>query len=455
MHGIRNHRLLRLLSILLLVCVLTLQPVFAAVGDVDGNGQVNGDDYIYLARSLAGWNGYTIPSTAVADFNLDGEVNAKDRLYLARHLAGWQGYELPSGAPLALAAGDYYGRSTLAAEDDAAHKQRCYDYILDGLSNRLDMIDFEYTQLDVQLPSGDAVRVFDLVIADHPELFWASGALSCGYTGDGMISWICPDYYVSAQDLPTMRATFDATVASFLTGIDSSMSEYEREALIHDRIINACTYNSAQNQQWRYTAYGCLVEHTCVCEGYAKAFQVLLAQAGIQALYVSGLGNNENHGWNIVRIDNVYYHVDVTWDDPVVKEGNAPVLLHNYLNVPDSYITEDHTVLTGRMAYNPPVCNSWAANYYTVNGLTAVLELNSIKASIAAQALAGKGISSEFEFFLDTPAAIDDITDFISDNYMAIWNQVNSCCDPSFTGFPSNISYGLNGRVFRFHYVFG
>ena len=29
----------------------------------------------------------------LADFNGDREVNAKDRMYLARKLAGWEGYE--------------------------------------------------------------------------------------------------------------------------------------------------------------------------------------------------------------------------------------------------------------------------------------------------------------------------------------------------------------------------
>ena len=65
----------------------------AQLGDINGDGEVNAKDRMYLARALAGWDGYTVPSVELADFNSDGEVNAKDRMYLARKLAGWDGYQ--------------------------------------------------------------------------------------------------------------------------------------------------------------------------------------------------------------------------------------------------------------------------------------------------------------------------------------------------------------------------
>ena len=63
-------------------------------GDCDGNGEFNRADRIYLARALAGWEGYQVPDPEVADFNGDGEVDRGDRIYLARVLAGWEGYSV-------------------------------------------------------------------------------------------------------------------------------------------------------------------------------------------------------------------------------------------------------------------------------------------------------------------------------------------------------------------------
>ncbi|MBQ8118993.1 MAG: dockerin type I repeat-containing protein [Lachnospiraceae bacterium] len=70
-----------------------VDELLAQLGDINGDGDINAKDRMYLARALAGWDGYAVPGVELADFNGDGEVNAKDRMYLARKLAGWEGYE--------------------------------------------------------------------------------------------------------------------------------------------------------------------------------------------------------------------------------------------------------------------------------------------------------------------------------------------------------------------------
>ena len=62
-------------------------------GDITGDRKVDAKDRMYLARAIAGWSGYTLPSVDVADFTSDNKVDAKDRMYLARRIAGWIGYE--------------------------------------------------------------------------------------------------------------------------------------------------------------------------------------------------------------------------------------------------------------------------------------------------------------------------------------------------------------------------
>ena len=44
--------------------------------------------------SQAGWEGFELPAPEVADFNGDGKVNRQDRVYLARALANWENYNL-------------------------------------------------------------------------------------------------------------------------------------------------------------------------------------------------------------------------------------------------------------------------------------------------------------------------------------------------------------------------
>ncbi len=73
--------------------LLLALPFYKDKGDVDGTPGVSAGDRTYLARALAGWEGYAV-DPAVADLTGDGEVTAADRTYLARYLAGWEGYAL-------------------------------------------------------------------------------------------------------------------------------------------------------------------------------------------------------------------------------------------------------------------------------------------------------------------------------------------------------------------------
>ena len=36
-----------------------------------------------------------------------------------------------------------------------------------------------------------------------------------------------------------------------------------------------------------------------------------------------------NHTWNAIKLDNIWYHIDLTWDDPV-NTLNKDILSHDY-----------------------------------------------------------------------------------------------------------------------------
>ncbi len=65
----------------------------AGLGDVNGDGSVNGKDVTQLSRYLARWVGYTVENSK-ADVNGDGAVNSKDVTVLKRFLARWEGVRL-------------------------------------------------------------------------------------------------------------------------------------------------------------------------------------------------------------------------------------------------------------------------------------------------------------------------------------------------------------------------
>ena len=78
-----------------------------------------------------------------------------------------------------------------------------------------------------------------------------------------------------------------------------------------------------------YSIVGALTEGRAVCEGYARSFKYIMDELGIPCVVVSGTGKNskgetEAHAWNYVQVDDNWYAVDVTWDDPIII-GNGTV----------------------------------------------------------------------------------------------------------------------------------
>ncbi len=92
--------------------------------------------------------------------------------------------------------------------------------------------------------------------------------------------------------------------------------------IIHDYIINHAKYDKDRTDKniINYnssTAYGVLFEGYGICSGYSDAMAIFLNYYGIPNFKVA----SENHVWNAVYLDNKWYHLDLTWDDPIVTSG--------------------------------------------------------------------------------------------------------------------------------------
>lgn len=136
---------------------------------------------------------------------------------------------------------------------------------------------------------------------------------------------------------------------------DSSMSEYEKVRAIHDYLVVHVDYDyenlaAGTLPDTAFTKEGALLLHSAVCEGYARAFSYLCSRAGLEELLVYGTADDgtgvQTHAWNQVRIDGEWYHVDVTWDDPlmngkVITDGSN--IIYEYFLVPDRSLLGSHT----------------------------------------------------------------------------------------------------------------
>ena len=129
-------------------------------------------------------------------------------------------------------------------------------------------------------------------------------------------------------------------------------NDYEDIKMVHDYLVENIEYDTSLQEKNIYNIYGALINGKCVCEGYARAFKYLLDGLGIESTMVIGKGINssgqsENHAWNYVKLENNWYAVDCTWDDPVIIGGGymGNSSKYRYFLKGKEDMEKDHTTL--------------------------------------------------------------------------------------------------------------
>lgn len=124
------------------------------------------------------------------------------------------------------------------------------------------------------------------------------------------------------QQVLTYENRIEEEVNKILSQVEKG-TKYQKILMIHDYLVNNVSFEESLLKSNIYNMYGAIVNKEAVCEGYAKAFKYLMDKIGVESVIVIGKATNskgetQNHAWNYVNLDNKWYAVDVTWDDPIV-----------------------------------------------------------------------------------------------------------------------------------------
>ncbi|MBP3635787.1 MAG: hypothetical protein J6J17_04990 [Bacilli bacterium] len=99
--------------------------------------------------------------------------------------------------------------------------------------------------------------------------------------------------------------------------------------LFHDYLASINKYDkNKENSTSTYnsdSAVGALFEGYAVCSGYTDAMAIFLNMLNLENVRVI----TDKHAWNAVKIDDIWYHIDLTWDDPITNT-NEDIIQHDY-----------------------------------------------------------------------------------------------------------------------------
>lgn len=178
----------------------------------------------------------------------------------------------------------------------------------------------EYTnyQNDINILSSNNGKDFKEIISllnnfVHP--YNSSNNININYGGKYKIGITINKAYTN-EEINQINEVVDKVIKEKIT---NNMPPKEKIKIIHNYIIDNTQYDKLKYEDKNdktyksNTAYGVLIEGYGTCNGYADAMAIFLDKLNIINYKIS----NEKHIWNLVYLDGSWYHLDLTWDDPI------------------------------------------------------------------------------------------------------------------------------------------
>ena len=264
-------------------------------------------------------------------------------------------------------------------------QQTVYKEILYALENYVEEMQLSTTQIDV------VDKVFQCVLMDHPEIFYADGYSFVKYTlGDEVKKITFSGTYIYEMEERISKETqIEQSALELLKGIRADATDYEKVKYVYETIIRNTEYDMTADDNQNICSV--FLNGASVCQGYAKAAQYLLMKLQVPVTIVIGtVDSGEGHAWNMVKIEDEFYYVDTTWGDAsylfhVNDEStgyqDTPEINYDYLCITTEEILRTHTISA---MYAMPLCDSIDANYYVREGAYfTVIDMNQLEQLIA------------------------------------------------------------------------
>ena len=115
-------------------------------------------------------------------------------------------------------------------------------------------------------------------------------------------------YQTDRETLRAMREQVQPVFSSAALYVTGQASERTKFSQLHAFLMERFDY---RYQSSRTPAYSLLCEGVGDSRAFAQVYAAMCSRIGLEAASISGTRDGEKHHWNLVRIDGVWYHLDL------------------------------------------------------------------------------------------------------------------------------------------------
>ena len=153
------------------------------------------------------------------------------------------------------------------------------------------------------------------IIKDDPYLFFVSGQMSYSYKSGGCVIALKPTYIFEGEEAFLAWDECRARVREIALETNKYVSNYKKAEFLHDYICMNFEYDETLEND---SIYSFLRSGKGTCQAYTQLYMAVLRECGIASHFVAS--DTIEHMWNYVRIDDEWYHADLTWDDSAMLD---------------------------------------------------------------------------------------------------------------------------------------
>jgi len=179
--------------------------------------------------------------------------------------------------------------------------------------------------------SESSEKFFTALIYDNPQLWWIGNYAASIQSGNRRRQYIIiydliPEsstlYGYTSKNIVKLNYQIELVKKDIMENISklNLTTPYAILKYLHNYFITKIVYTLDESREHIRNIYGAMVENKCVCEGYSEAFQYMAQQYNITCI----IARSSIHEWNFVELDNKWYVVDLTYDDPIVAGVSTP-----------------------------------------------------------------------------------------------------------------------------------